>query len=53
MPYRSKRQERFFHTLTAKKKGITAEMVKEFDESSKGKRLPEIAPKKKKKDKDK
>lgn len=40
MPYKSKAQERFFHTATAKKKGITPAMVKEFDTASKGKKLP-------------
>ena len=40
MPYDSLAQERFFHTDTAKKKGITASTVKEFDQASKGKKLP-------------
>ena len=40
MPYKSMAQERFFHTDTAKKKGITGTEVKEFDEASKGKKLP-------------
>jgi hypothetical protein len=41
MPYVSEKQRKFFHTKTAKKKGITAETVKEFDKASKGKELPE------------
>jgi hypothetical protein len=40
MPYKSDAQRKFFHTKTAKRKGITTAMVKEFDESSKGKKLP-------------
>ena len=40
MPYASDAQRRFFHTDTAKKKGITGKEVKEFDEASKGKKLP-------------
>lgn len=43
MPYKSKKQERFFHTDTAKKAGITEDEVKEFDQVSKGKDLPETA----------
>lgn len=41
MPYASDAQRRFFHTATARKKGITPATVKEFDEASKGKKLPE------------
>lgn len=41
MPYKSMKQERFFHTQTAKEKGITPDVVKEFDEASKGMKLPE------------
>lgn len=41
MPYKSESQRRFFHTDTAKKDGITSSEVKEFDESSKGMKLPE------------
>jgi len=41
MPYKSDAQRRFFHTDTAKKKGITEETVNEFDKASKGKKLPE------------
>lgn len=40
MPYKSKAQERFFHTATAKKSGITPAVVSEFDKASKGKKLP-------------
>jgi hypothetical protein len=40
MPYKSIAQERFFHTDTAKKKGITPAVVKEFDTASKGMKLP-------------
>jgi hypothetical protein len=40
MPYASQAQERFFHTDTAKKAGITGAEVKEFDTASKGKKLP-------------
>jgi hypothetical protein len=40
MPYKSLKQERFFHTKTAKKKGITSKVVKEFDTASKGLKLP-------------
>ena len=44
MPYVSRKQESFFHTDTARRKGISAATVKEFDEASKGLRLPERAP---------
>ena len=44
MPYKSDAQRRFFHTNTAKKEGITPATVKEFDEATKGKKLPERAP---------
>ncbi len=43
MPYKSDAQRRFFHTDTAKKKGITSSEVKEFDTASKGKKLPKYA----------
>lgn len=36
MPYVSDRQRRFFHTATARRKGITAAMVREYDAASKG-----------------
>jgi hypothetical protein len=41
MPYKSANQRRFFHTPTARKAGISADMVKEFDTASKGMKLPE------------
>jgi hypothetical protein len=41
MPYSSEAQRKFFHTNTAKAAGITDANVKEFDEASKGKALPE------------
>lgn len=41
MPYKSAAQRRFFHTRTARAKGISAATVKEFDQASKGKKLPE------------
>lgn len=43
MPYASSKQRRFFHTATAKKKGISAATVDEFDTASKGLKLPERA----------
>jgi hypothetical protein len=47
MPYRSKAQQAFFHTNTAKKAGITPSEVKEFDTASKGLKLPKFAKTKK------
>lgn len=44
MPYKSAKQERFFHTKTAAAKGIKPSTVKEFDQASKGLDLPEEAP---------
>lgn len=41
MPYKSEKQRKFFHTATARKKGITKKMVKEYDQASKGQNLPE------------
>lgn len=41
MPYKSDAQRRFFHTDTARRKGITADTVKEFDRTSRGRDLPE------------
>ncbi len=43
MPYKSLKQEQFFHTQTAKDKGIKASTVQEFDQASKGMKLPEQA----------
>lgn len=48
-PYKSDAQRRFFHSPGAKKAGITKKQVKEYDEASKGKKLPEKAKKKGKK----
>ena len=48
MPYSSEAQRKFFHTDTAKKAGITAAQVSDFDRASKGKKLPEHVAKKKK-----
>jgi hypothetical protein len=48
MPYKSAKQRAFFHTDTARKAGISAAMVKEYDEASKGKKLPKYARKHKK-----
>jgi len=45
MPYSSDAQRKFFHTDTAKKKGITDKEVNEFDQASKGMKLPEHAKK--------
>jgi hypothetical protein len=45
VPYTSDKQRRFFHTATAREHGITAAMVREYDESSKGVKLPESASK--------
>ena len=41
MPYKSDAQRKFFHTKTAAKKGITPDVVDEFDQASKGMSLPE------------
>jgi hypothetical protein len=41
VPYKSDAQRRFFHTATARKQGISAATVKEFDQASKGMKLPE------------
>lgn len=40
MPYKSDSQRKFFHTQTARSKGITPDVVKEFDQASKGMKLP-------------
>ena len=47
MPYKSLAQERFFHSKSAKKKGITPKMVEEFDKATKGRRLPKRVSKQK------
>ena len=41
MPYKSDAQRRFFHSKGAKKAGISQATVNEFDQASKGKKLPE------------
>lgn len=40
MPYKSQSQRAFFHTDTAKAKGIDAKTVAEYDTASKGMKLP-------------
>lgn len=45
-PYKSQAQRRFFHSPGAKRAGISAAEVSEFDEASKGRKLPARAPKK-------
>ena len=47
MPYKSDAQRRFFHTATARSKGITSKDVAEFDRASKGRDLPERVTKRK------
>ena len=42
--YRSTKQEAWFHSAAAAKKGITPEMIAEWDKASEGKTLPEDAP---------
>lgn len=49
MPYKSEAQRKYFHTKTARRKGITKAMVKEFDDASKGKKIPKRVRKKTKK----
>ena len=41
MPYVSEAQRRFFHTATARKRGISSDEVEEYDKASKGEELPE------------
>lgn len=41
MPYKSKAQERYFHSSGAKKAGISKAVVAEYDKASKGAKLPE------------
>jgi len=48
--YVSDAQRRFFHTDTARKKGITSAQVKEYDTASKGLTLPEHVTKQIKRD---
>ena len=40
MPYKSEAQRRFFHTATARHRGISAATVAEHDRESKGKKIP-------------
>jgi len=40
MPYLSQKQRTFFHSKSALLKGIAKKQVKEFDEASKGLKLP-------------
>lgn len=40
MPYVSQAQQRFFHTDTARRQGIGAKTVQDFDQASKGLKLP-------------
>lgn len=40
MPYKSDAQRGYFHANEGKKKGITKAVVKEYDEASKGLKLP-------------
>jgi len=41
MPYKSEAQRRYFHTATARRKGISAATVKEYDQASKGMKIPD------------
>jgi len=50
MMYVSEAQRKFFHTDTARKKGITSAQVKEYDTASKGLTLPEHVTKQIKRD---
>ena len=45
MPYRSDAQRRYFHYALSKGK-LPADLVKEYDDASRGMKLPEKAPKK-------
>lgn len=46
MPYKSDAQRRFFHSEGARKAGITPAMVAEWDEASRGLKLPDTVEKK-------
>lgn len=46
MPYKSAAQRRFFHSPGAKRAGISKSQVREFDQASKGMKLPECKSKK-------
>lgn len=41
MPYASNAQRRFFHSKGARKAGLSPSQVAEYDQASKGKKLPE------------
>lgn len=41
MPYASKAQQRFFHSPSAKKAGLTETDIQHWDKVSKGLKLPE------------
>jgi len=47
MPYKSDKQRRYMHAA-AERGEIKKSVVEEFDQASKGKKLPETAPKQKK-----
>ncbi len=49
MPYKSDAQRRFFHSKGAARAGLSKVEVKEWDQASKGKKLPEKVKKKKNK----
>lgn len=49
MPYQSQAQQRFFHTDTAREHGITPDMVHEWDQASKGMKLPKRSKKERQK----
>ena len=46
MSYKSDAQRRFFHSKGAEKAGISKKTVAEYDEASRGKKLPERLAKK-------
>jgi hypothetical protein len=43
MPYKSEQQRKFFHSAGAIKAGIKPSEVKEFDDTSKGLKLPRFS----------
>jgi hypothetical protein len=49
MPYKSRQQEKWAHTPAGEKALGGPEKVREWDQASKGKKLPTKAPKKSKK----
>jgi len=48
MPYKSDAQRKFFHSAGAKKAGLTAKKVAEWDKASMGLKLPKKVKKNKK-----